>query len=484
MLIASHATAGLPGQAGDRILVQLRDTRSTSIRSSALAPSSAVWTQRLGLPAGVTLRGMHASAVADTTALETDRPVVVELHGLLDVPTALARMKARPDVVFAEPDYLGTGGGTPNDPSYSYQWHLPKIQADRAWAVSTGSSSVIVAVLDTGINLTLSEFTGRLLPGHDYANNDNDPTDDYGHGTVVAGVLAANTNNGVLGAGVNWQCRILPEKVLDSTNSGYYSWWAQAIYDATDAGAKVINLSAGGSTASSTLQAAIDYAITKGAIFVTITHNDGTNTIRFPGSLPECITVGGTERDDTHSSFSNYGPAIDLVAPADDIYGVGKSGGLEEWEGTSFAAPQVSAVAAIIAGLRPGLNQAGMEQLLCASAEDQVGGSMDTPGWDQYFGYGRLNALYALQLATVQGAVTQATAQGVTVQWTGLPANASQKMPLLVQFSNDLVNWTTVGTNRYVTYSGSQASWTDDGSQTGGLPTAPARRFYRAAIQR
>ncbi len=218
---------------------------------------------------------------------------------------------------------------------------------------------------------------------------------------------------------------------------------------------------------------------------MTITHNDGTGTVRFPGRLPQCITVGGTERDDTLASFSNYGSSVDLVAPARDIYTVGMNGGLQFWFGTSFAAPQVCGVAAIIAGLHPNIDQAGMEQILCASAQDQVGGAVkDTPGWDQYFGYGRLNANYALQLARLQGSVPVKSPTSATLQWSGLPANAAQKLPLQVQYSNDLVTWTSAGTRASVSYVGNTATWTDDGSLTGGLPGPTGQRFYRVIIQR
>ncbi len=493
--LTAGAFAGEPTDyAPDRILVQLRDLRSGAERESGVQLTILDWSRKLRLPAGVVLRSMHPksgphsdvrAAIPLTDSLPLDRPIVVELHGKLSIEQALARFKGRPDVVFAEPDYVGSGGGAPNDPNYAQQWHHQKIQSENAWAISTGNTGVIVAVLDTGLNLSLSEFAGRVLPGHDYVNNDNDPSDDNGHGTAVTGTIAANANNAVLVAGVNWQCRILPEKVLAADNTGFYSNWAQALYDVTDLGAKVVNISAGGTNDSATLQAAIDYAIAHGTIVVTITHNDGVGTVRFPGRLPQCITVGGTERNDTLSSFSNFGPSVDLVAPARDIYTVGSNGALQFWFGTSFAAPQVCGVAAIIAGLHPEVDQAGMEQILCASAEDQVGGPVrDTPGWDQYFGYGRLNAYYALQLASLQGSVPVKSPTSATLQWSGLPANAAQKLPLQVQYSNDLVNWSPAGTRASVSYVGSTATWTDDGSQTGGVPGPTSQRFYRVVIER
>ncbi|MGZ5001823.1 MAG: S8 family serine peptidase [Chthoniobacterales bacterium] len=368
------------------------------------------WRERLALPEGITLRSMHEKAEAmrnASDALPLDRPIIVELNGALSVPDAVALLQKNSDVVYAEPDYIGRGGTVPNDPNYSLEWYHPKIQSEAAWSIATGSNSVIVAVLDSGVDASLSEFSGRLLPGHDYANNDNDPADDYGHGTEVISVLAANANNNQFIAGMDWQCRILPEKILDANNFGLYSWWAQATYDATDAGAKVINLSAGGTADSQALTDAINYAISKNAIFITITHNQGTNAITFPGRLTQCITVGGTEHDDTRASFSNYGPAIDLVAPARDIYVMYNDGTLRVDFGTSFSAPLVAGVASIVASLKPGITQRQMEQLLCASAQDQVGDATDTPGWDQYYGFGRLNANYAVTMAASSSALPE-----------------------------------------------------------------------------
>ncbi len=406
LFVSSLLAQENPGFAANHVLIRLRENPGRS--GAQLSRDS--WRTRLALPEGVSLRSMREKAEAKRNAsdvLPLDRPIVVDLNGALSVPDAVAWLKANSDVVYAEPDYVGRGGTMPNDPSYSLEWHHQKIQSEAAWSIATGSSNVIVAMLDSGVNTTLAEFSGRLMPGHDYVNNDNDPTDDLGHGTEVVGVLACNANNNLLLAGMDWHCRILPEKVLDSNNFGLYSWWAQATYDATDAGAKVINLSAGGTEDSQALTDAINYAIAHNTVFITIAHNQGTNAITFPGRLTQCITVGGTERNDTRASFSNYGPALDLVAPARDIYTLYKAGELVFDYGTSFAAPQVSGVASIVASLKPNITQREMEQLLCASAQDGVGDATDTPGWDQYYGYGRLNAQFAVQIAASTSALPE-----------------------------------------------------------------------------
>ena len=252
------SAAEQPGKAkrwsAERVLVQLRHP-SSAATNSAPNYSSREWVARLGLPPGAALRSMkngRAGVAAAGDLVETDRPMIVELNATLPVPAAVALLQQHPDVQFVEPDYIGTGAGRPGDPSYGSQWHHQKIQSEAAWDISTGSGNVAVAVLDTGLS-TSAEFTGRVGSGYDYANDDAFPIDDHGHGTAVAGALAANANNGTLVAGMNWGCRILPYKVLNAQNSGFYSWWAAAIYHATDAGAKVINLSAGGQEDSATL---------------------------------------------------------------------------------------------------------------------------------------------------------------------------------------------------------------------------------------
>lgn len=380
------------------MLVKLRQ----SSNRSELTLTADQWVSRLGF-SGAALQRMEAPQLSanNNAPLKTDRPLILHLNGHTTVEDALRLLKQHPDVEIAEPDYLGHATGAPNDPYYYLEWHHQKIESEAAWNVTTGSASVIVAMLDSGINASLSEFAGRLLPGYDYANSDSNPADDYGHGTAMTGTVAANANNNTLVAGMNWNCKIMPEKILRSDGFGYYSWWAQATYAATDAGAKVINLSAGGDQESQTLTDAIDYAIAHNVIFVASAGNESTGPVVFPGRLPQCICVGATERDDSHASFSNFGTNLDLVAPGRDIYTVGRTGVLEYWYGSSPATALVSGVAALVAALKPSINQAGMEKLLEESADDRVGGIGDTAGWDQYFGYGRLNAKNAVQLAAV-----------------------------------------------------------------------------------
>lgn len=357
---------------------------------------SAVDAQQLAETAAqIEARGFKA------TALPGSGFIYVNISGA-QPQDILAHREAIADILepgsTVELDAIGSAGAVPNDPGYSEQYFHESIESENAWDMTTGSQSITVAVLDTGLSMSLGEFSGRTVAGYDYANWDTNPTDDNGHGTAVAGTIAANANNGNSIAGVDWKCKIMPIKVLDSSNYGYYSWWTAGINFAVTNGARVINLSAGGSSTSSSLTTAIDNAIANGVIFVTVTHNDGTGSIRFPGSLPQAITVGAVTSSDVRSYYSNWGSAIDLVAPGSGIYCLDHYGNQLHRSGTSFAAPQVSGVAALLLSIDNGLTQSDVESLLVQGADDQVGDAYDTPGFDVYYGWGRLNAFKSLSL--------------------------------------------------------------------------------------
>jgi subtilisin family serine protease len=378
-----------------------------------------------------------------------------------------------------ELDGAGSGGGTPSDPSYSLQWHHQTIDSQPAWDITQGNDSIIVAVLDTGVNGSLSEFSGRIVSGYDYANNDSNPSDDHGHGTAVAGVIAANANNGVLVAGVDWRCRLMPVKVLDSSNWGYYSWWASGVNYARNNGARVINLSAGGTGSSTALTSAINNAISAGVVFVTVTQNDGVGSVSYPGSLPQAITVGATERNDAKTSFSNWGPQIDIVAPGRDIYTVNRYGNLDWWWGTSFAAPQVAGAAALLLSLNRDLDQNSIADYLVAGAEDGVGDSQDVVGFDNYYGWGRLNFYNSIILARTATDIEVLPSKNVRLRWRPSP-NAASKKPYEIRWSDNMVTWHTIQSPS-ISFS-SEAEWVDDGSETGVAPVEAEKRFYRLQI--
>ncbi|MEI7845363.1 MAG: S8 family serine peptidase [Chloroflexota bacterium] len=318
---------------------------------------------------------------------------------LYEVPTGqmestLAQLRKNPDVLFAEPNYVVHALETiPNDPYWSYQHNLRAIRAPQGWDLSTGGSTATIAVIDTGIDLNNPELAAKILQGIDYVDGDNIPQDEHGHGTHVAGIAAAVSNNSEGIAGVSWGAKILPVRVLDAEGSGTYDNVASAIVWAADQGAQVLNLSLGGLDNSDTLEKAVNYAISKGVIVVAAAGNYGDNSIFYPANYPGVIAVGATDEQNNRAYFSSYGKQLDLVAPGDSIISLDLWGDYTNMSGTSMASPHVAGLAAILVSL-PGNSSALVEHQMEASALD-----LGDKGWDQYFGNGLIQVDRAILLA-------------------------------------------------------------------------------------
>jgi subtilisin family serine protease len=294
------AAAAEPFCAGNHILVRFKPEARALLPADALPGQLNALRQRLNLPEGTDLQepALVRSLRQKRKGLSPLSPDRVDLDSFfylrlppgLGVTECLRKLENHPWLEYAEPDWIGRAAETiPDDPDFAQQWHhtnplkpSASIQTPLAWDITRGSSNVLVAVLDSGL-AGLPEFAGRTVPGYNFAYTNSDTLDDNGHGTHVAGVLAANANNGLLGAGVDWHCRIMPVKVFDSSNHGFYSWWAQGIDYAVSNGAKVINLSGAGTEFGRTVQRAITNAIARGVIFVTAAGNLGQTNLGFPG---------------------------------------------------------------------------------------------------------------------------------------------------------------------------------------------------------
>lgn len=374
-------------------------------------------------------------------------------------------MEKSPVVAYAEADGQGAASGVqqvaPNDQYYFRQWGLKNdgsfslstavagadIDMENGWDIEQGSSSVVLGVIDSGTKLDHPEFSGRLwtnsgevagnsidddnngfvddINGWDFANGDNDPTDDQGHGTNVAGIACASGNNSIGYAGVDWNCRLMTMKGLNASNNGFYSWWADAIYYAVDNGAHVLNMSMGGSGSSITLQNAVNYALSNNVTIVVSMMNFNNNTAYIPASYTGVIAVGSTDPDDTrtapffwsNTSGSCYGNHISVVAPGNYMYGLSNTSNTDYssyWGGTSQATPLVSGLATLLLAQTPGLIPSQIKSVIEATAEDQVGDpGEDVAGWDQYHGYGRINANYALSVMTGMASIADKNAVAV-----------------------------------------------------------------------
>lgn len=288
----------------------------------------------------------------------------------------------------------------PNDTLYSQQWALAKISWNKldptmaSLNATSDTTKTTVAVVDTGVNYNHPDLVGRVDTAHqiDYVNKDNDAMDDEGHGTHVAGIITAATNNnqGVAGVGYN-DLQVLPIKVLDNQGYGYYSDIAQGITYAADLGVPVINLSLGGSFPSQTLQDAVNYAWQKGSMIVAAAGNSGNTAPLYPAYYSNAIAVGASDQNDRRASFSTYGFWVDIVAPGVNI--ISTTGNTyESWSGTSMATPHVSALAGLIMSQQH-LNNQQTRTKLETTADSLPNEPTFTSG---NFGKGRINVYRAL----------------------------------------------------------------------------------------
>ena len=307
-------------------------------------------------------------------------------------------LQKNPKVKYAEKNFIVQA--LTNDSYWSYQWDMRIIDADVAWQTQTGDPSVIVAVVDTGVNYNHPDLAPRVTKGYDYAYDDEDPMDGNGHGTHVAGTVGAtiNNNRGVAGLA---QVEIYAVKVLDDTGSGFISDVANGIMDAAAYGADVINLSLGCYCPSQTLEEAINDANEEGALVVAAAGNDNTGAILYPAGYGGAVSVSATDLNDAFTTYSNYGSTIELSAPGGDSVGgpYWETYVLSTWKnnnyvfsiGTSMAAPHISGVAALVKSEYPSLTNNQIREHLWNTSDD-----LGTSGWDKFFGYGRVNALTAI----------------------------------------------------------------------------------------
>ncbi len=311
----------------------------------------------------------------------------------------------RPGVDYAEPRAVAKAAFSPNDTHYALQWAIDKISADEAWDTTTGDAGVIIAIVDSGVDYLHPDLAGVIWrdtdnsPGHDFLNNDNDPMDDFRHGTHCAGIAGAVGNNAVGIAGISWQCKIMPLKFLDNFGEGPTDLGGEAIQWAVDHGADVISNSWNGPT-TQTLNLALEYAYAHDVVVVAAAGNDATDDITYPARHPRVISVAATDETDALVSFSSYGNFVDVAAPGFNILStVPVNGparvtfGYRSLNGTSQATPHVAGVAALIRGLHPDYTADEIRSIIKTTSDPIV-----SP--DKYV-QGRLDALGAIQTLIV-----------------------------------------------------------------------------------
>jgi serine protease len=358
------------------------------------------------------------SLTGELQTLRSVRPLLLEstqlyrVEGLSQAETydLVRRLEARPDIAHAMPNYLVQPLREPTDPSYSSQWNYRTMNLPAAWDETTGSSGVVVAVIDSGIVADHPDFGGRLLGGYDFVSNaayaadgdgrDSNPNDPgYGgvfHGTHVAGIIGAATDNGFGVAGVDWNARILPVRALGPETGEIADVLDAALWAAgldndpftNPNPADVLNFSLGsvGATSCSAIEQQVyERIIAAGKIVVAAAGNAASNAGYYtPGNCPNVITVGAVTREGERAYYSNYGPNIDVMAPGgeqkdtnasttitieDGILSLNASGDYLYLQGTSMAAPHVAGLAALMKALEPSVTQADVRAALVSTAK-------------------------------------------------------------------------------------------------------------------
>ncbi|MEB3328844.1 MAG: S8 family peptidase [Candidatus Sericytochromatia bacterium] len=369
------------------------------------------------------LRSFHQrfalASVRDVSALGLG---VLRLPAGTGTEGAISRLQGHPAVEFVEPDYVFTvprrpgnrqpaakGGrtlasvGFDGAPWTVPQWGLTKIGMPQVWPVNGGSPAVTVAVIDTGVDPAHPDLAGAVVPGTNVLPNATGPDDDHGHGTHVAGIIAASVADRKGVSGVAPNCRIMPVKVLDGEGKGDTGDIVAGLIWAVNHGARVVNMSLGGAGGSRALAAAIAYARSKDVVVVAAMGNEGANIQEYPAGYPGVIAVGATDQDDAVADFSNHGSWISVAAPGVDILSAlprlpvgltrmeGKEPVQDVMDGTSMAAPFVAGVAALIRSANPMLSAPEVRSRIERTCDD-----VGPPGFDAWTGWGRINARRAL----------------------------------------------------------------------------------------
>ncbi|HOZ39029.1 MAG TPA: S8 family serine peptidase, partial [Anaerolineaceae bacterium] len=397
-----------------------------------------------------------------------------------DILSAVAALNEDPAVEYAEPDYLAHFASVPNDPRYAEQWGLEKIQVEGAWDQTMGDPNVIIAVIDSGIDLTHEDLSPNLWTnpgeiagngldddnndfvddtrGWNFVNSTNEVDDSIGHGSLVAGVAAAKINNEIGVAGVCGNCSIMPVKVSQASGIANYSDIAAGVAYAAQKGASVINISLGGYADSITLKNAINAAVAQNIVVVAGAGNDNSSNLFYPAAYENVIAVAGTDENDVKVDSSNYGGWVDVSAPGVDILST-TLGGYSSDSGTSYTSPFVAGVAGLLLSQHPDWTPA-MIQGQFAHMSDNID-SLNA-GFEGMLGAGRINATQAML-------PSQPILEYVSYEGNGTPnlrPDFGSTVLLTVSLTNDWadalsVTGTLSSTDGYVTITTASSSFGD-----------------------
>jgi subtilisin family serine protease len=305
-----------------------------------------------------------------------------------DILTMVAEYQAEPAIAYAELNRIYSLAELPDDTDFWRQWALHNtgqtggrsdadIDAPEAWDIERGKSTVLIAIVDTGVDYNHPDLAGgrmRTDIDRDFVNGDNDAMDDHGHGTFCAGIAAANTNNARGIAGICRNCQILPVKVLNSDGSGTAESVSQGIQYAAQSGARIISMSLGYASncgCSQTVARTINYAFERGSLLVAAAgNNSDKQRLSYPAASPRVLSVGASDHRDQEADFSNRSQALDILAPGKNVYSLDRNARYRSADGTSAAAPHVAGVAGLVWSARPALSNTQVWAILYHSADN------------------------------------------------------------------------------------------------------------------
>jgi subtilisin family serine protease len=385
-----------------------------------VTPQPASWV----VPGEIILRLQPEASPEDIQSLQASyaveplRPLLLKGVEIWRAPSGAEQITARvlsehSAVAWAEPNAVVLASATvPNDPYFASQWGHSRIASESAWDLHTGLDSVVVAIIDSGVDTVHPDLAGKIVPGFDFVDDDSVPDDAHGHGTHVAGIAAALTDNDTGIAGMSWGARIMPLRVLDADASGSSADVADAIVWAATNGADILNLSLGSTVHSQAIEDAVNAAHASGCLVVAAMGNFRTsgNPTAYPAALDNVLAVAATDHYDGIAWYSQYGSHCDVAAPGGELAylhdssgirstmptssctlnGYGYSSSYDYLQGTSQATPFVSGLAALIWSVAPALSPDQVQDIIERTATD-----LGPAGWDADYGWGLIDAAAA-----------------------------------------------------------------------------------------
>ncbi len=440
----------------------------------------------------------------------------------MNIPRLINYINKEKGVVYAEPDYLRQAFHPPNDQYYSQQWGLAKVNVAEYWHVEYGKSNIVVAIIDSGIDLDHEDLVNKLwknideiagnnidddgngyvddIYGYDFAGDgpfplpwaeDSNPDDEHGHGTWVAGRVAAQTNNNIGVAGMAPGVKLMAVKVLSKLGSGYSSDIIDGVFYAEDNGAQVANMSLGGKSYSQSEYAAYNYVYRQNLCMVCASGNEGNsgNPISYPAGYAQNLAIGATDNTDNVAYFSTYGAQVDLSAPGVNDFSTIIGGYEGGWSGTSMATPNVAGAAALLYSQYPDIKNWQARMMLRQGVVD-----IETVGWDKYSGFGRLDMLVLLRVATpistvehlimpIEGSHLQTSKDVFSLLWS--PVDGAVRYEVIITLPNGktkTISTTqtiyTVNPDTYVTAPNGQYQWQVKAIDAGGTVISTANSYF------